>query len=409
MVIKNLSFRLTFQRSMIAGKRIPAFAILFFISFSVVHAQKTKTQLQKEKQQNLEKIEEVEKIISETSAKKKNTIGELNALNERIKEQEKLIASIKDEITLLDGDISENNEIIEALEDDLKKLRKEYASMLYAAQKANNSITRLSFLFSAKSFDQLVMRLQFIEHYNQTRKIQARQIVKVQHELSGQVRQIQTRRTEKSKLLDEGIAQNDELTELKDKQRSMVKSLEKQEKQLRKDLEETKKALALLDKKINEIILEEMEREARAARSRETVALSSSFEDNKSKFPWPVSGFVSQKFGRQNHPVLKGIILQNDGVNIQTKQNERVKSIFDGEVRSIAFIPTLGSTVIINHGEYFTVYSGLKEVYVKKGQKVTVNQEIGQILSNGEGISELRFQIRKNTTALDPQAWLRNM
>lgn len=394
---------------MIAGKQIPAFAILFFLSLSVVHAQKTKAQLQKEKQQNLEKIEEVEKIISETSAKKKNTIGELNALNERIKEQEKLISSIREEINLLDGDISENKEIIEALEDDLKRLRKEYAAMLYAAQKTNNSITRLSFLFSARSFDQLIMRLQFIEQYSETRKVQARQIVKVQNELAGQVRQIQGKRTEKSKLLDEGLKQNTELTGLKEKQKSMVKVLEKQEKQLRKDLEETKKALAVLDKKINEIILEEMEREAKAARSRETIALSSSFEDNKAKFPWPVSGFVSQKFGRQNHPVLKGIVMQNDGVNIQTKQNEKVKSIFDGEVRSIAFIPTLGSTVIINHGEYFTVYSGLKEVYVKKGQKVTVNQEIGQILSNGEGISELRFQIRKNTTALDPQAWLRNM
>src|SRR5690606_30674881 len=106
------------------------------------------------------------------------------------------------------------------------------------------------------------------------------------------------------------------------------------------------------------------------------------------KFPWPASGFISQKFGKQNHPVLKGIILQNEGVNIQTKQNEKVISIFDGEVRSIAYIPTLGNTVIINHGEYYTVYSGLKEVFVKKGQKVITNQEIGQILNNSEGISE---------------------
>lgn len=394
---------------MSAGKQILTLTILLLISFSVIHAQKTKAQLQKEKQQNLEKIKEVEKIISETSDKKKNSIGELNALNERIKEQEKLISSIKEEIKLLDGDITENNDIIEALEEDLQKLRKEYASMLYAAQKANNSITRLSFLFSARSFDQLIMRLQFIEHYGETRKLQAKQIVNVQDELSGQVKEIQGKRTQKSSLLKEGIAQNSQLTSLKEKQKALVRNLEKEEKQLRKDLDETKKALAALDKKINEIILEEMEREARAAKSKEVIALSSSFEDNKAKFPWPVSGFVSQKFGRQTHPVLKGIVLQNDGVNIQTRQNEKVKSIFDGEVRSIAFIPTLGSTVIINHGDYFTVYSGLREVYVKKGQKVTVSQEIGQILSNNEGISELRFQIRKNTTALDPQVWLKNM
>jgi septal ring factor EnvC (AmiA/AmiB activator) len=106
--------------------------------------------------------------------------------------------------------------------------------------------------------------------------------------------------------------------------------------------------------------------------------------------------------------VLKGIVLQNDGINIQTAQGEKVKSIFSGEVRAIAFIPTLGSSVIISHGEYFTVYSGLKDVSVKKGQKVTVNQDIGKVLVNSDGISELRFQIRKSTVALDPQAWLKN-
>jgi septal ring factor EnvC (AmiA/AmiB activator) len=136
--------------------------------------------------------------------------------------------------------------------------------------------------------------------------------------------------------------------------------------------------------------------------------LSSSFEENRSKFPWPVSGFVSQKFGRQEHPVLKGIVLQNDGINIQTKQEEKVKCIFEGEVRAVAFIPSIGTSVIISHGEYFTVYSGLKDVLVKKGQKVNLNQEIGQVQINSDGVSELRFQIRKSTVALDPQSWLKN-
>ncbi|HRX01294.1 MAG TPA: M23 family metallopeptidase, partial [Cyclobacteriaceae bacterium] len=105
---------------------------------------------------------------------------------------------------------------------------------------------------------------------------------------------------------------------------------------------------------------------------------------------------------------LKRIILQNDGINIQTKQNEKVKAIFDGEVRAVAFIPSIGNSVIISHGDYFTVYSGLKEVSVNKGQKVNTNQEIGQVLTNAEGISELRFQIRKNTTPVDPEQWLKN-
>lgn len=395
---------------MTAGKTILLLVILSLASFSA-SAQKTKAQLQKEKQQNLEKIKEVEKILSETTARKKNSLGELAAVNQRIRVQENLIQSIKSEIALLDGDIRENNGIIRALQDDLENLKKEYAAMLFAAQKANNGATRLTFLFSAQSFDQFAMRLRYMQQYGERRKLQVEAITSVQEELGYQVKEIEAKRSEKNDLLQQQVAENNNLINLKKKQNELVSALAKQEKSLRKDLEDTKKVLAALDKKINEIIKEEMERAAREANAKTNsaaVALSSSFEGNKSKFPWPANGFISQRFGRQNHPVIKGIVIQNEGINIQTKENEKVRSIFDGEVRYIAINPIIGYSIIVGHGEYFTVYSGLKEVYVKKGQKVTTNQEIGQVLSNADGISELRFQLRKNTTALDPQAWLKN-
>ncbi|MGC1244029.1 MAG: peptidoglycan DD-metalloendopeptidase family protein [Chryseosolibacter sp.] len=394
-----------------AGKWLLLLTLILACGFSVTAQKKTKSQLQKEKQDNVARIKEVEKILNETTAKKKNTLGELTALNQRIVEQQNLVDAIRKEITLLNSEIRENNDIIGVLDDDLDKMKKEYAAMLFAAQKASNSTTRLTFLFSSESFDQLVMRMRYMEQYSETRKLQAELIAQVQAELGQQVKQIESKREEKNLLLREGENENDNLASLKKKQFSLVKTLEKEEKQLKRDLEGTRKALAVLDRKINDIIKEEMEREALALRSSKSVniALSSSFEENKNKLPWPVStGFISQKFGRQNHPVLKGIVTQNDGVNIQTKENEKVKSVFDGEVRRVAFIPTLGSSVIINHGEYYSVYTGLKEVYVKTGQKVSTNQEIGQIISKN-GISELNFQIRKQFTALDPAVWLTNM
>lgn len=395
-----------------ADKNLLLVILWLFVGLAASAQHKTKTDLQREKQESVERIKEVERILTETSARKKNTLGELSALNQRIIEQQNLINSIRKEIALLNGEIRENTGIIDVLDEDLAQLKKEYGAMLFAAQKANNSTTRLTFLFSSKSFDQLAMRLRYMEQYSDARKLQAELITQVQAELSEQVKQIKNKREEKNHLLRQGEQENESLAALKKKQFNMVKVLEKEEKSLKRDLEKTKKALAVLDRKINDIIKEEMEREALALKSSKSVslALSSSFEENKKKLPWPVAtGFISQPFGRHNHPVLKGIVLQNDGVNIQTRQNEKVRSIFEGEVRSVAFIPTFGSTVIINHGEYYSVYTGLKEVYVKTGQKVSTNQEIGQIMSNNEGVSELRFQIRKQVTALDPQAWLRNM
>jgi murein hydrolase activator len=406
---------------MTAGK-IFTFILFIALVFSFdAFAQKSKSQLQKEKQQNLEKIKETEKILAETGEQKKNSIGELVALNQRIAQQEALIKSIQSEISLLDYDISENNQIIDALEQDLEKLKEEYTSMLFAAQKASGKVDKLTFLFAARSFDQLMMRLKYMEQYGKARQDQAVAIEKVQAILKEQVRVTEVKRGEKNNLLKDEVKENVQLTGLKQKQRTLVRSLEKQEKQLRKDLEATRKAIAELDDLIAKIIKEEIERAAREARERErenkknnravvdaSMTLSASFQDNKNKFPWPVSGFVSQKFGRQNHPVLKGIVIQNDGVNIQTKQGEDVRSVFNGEVSAVAFTPGIGSTVIIKHGEYFTVYTGLKEIAVKKGQRITTNQEIGKVLSNSEGISELRFQIRKNFDALDPQEWLKN-
>ncbi|MBL7872253.1 MAG: peptidoglycan DD-metalloendopeptidase family protein [Cyclobacteriaceae bacterium] len=397
---------------MTAGKSY-LFVLFLLISF-FAYPQKSKTQLQKEKQQNLEKIKETEKILVETGEKKENSMGELAAINQRILQQESLMKSIKSEISLLDYDISENNQLIDALERDVKKLKEEYSAMLLAAQKSSGKVDKLTFLFSAQTFEQLMMRLKYMEQYGKARQDQAEAIEKVQVVLKEQVRVTQVKRGEKNNLLSDEIKENNKLTNLKTKQRTIVRSLEKQEKQLRKDLEVTRKAVAELDNLIAKIIKEELERAAREARESKTntrdasVALSASFEENKNKFPWPVSGFVSQKFGRQNHPVLKGIVIQNDGVNIQTKQGEEVHSIFNGEVSRVAFTPGIGNTVIIKHGDFFTVYTGLKDIAVKQGQRVTTNQEIGNVLSNAEGISELRFQIRKNFDALDPQEWLRN-
>ncbi len=403
------------------------FLVLIFIGLSLpAPAQKggkSKAQLQKEKQQNLEKIKETERILDETAQQKKNTLGELSALNQRISQQEQLIGSIKSEISLLDRDINEDNDMIDALQSDVKNLKKEYASMVFSAQKANNKIDQLTFIFSSSSFDQLTMRLKYMEQYSKARKDQAEAIARTQKILENQIRQTETVKKVKNTLLGDEVKENKSLSSLKSKQKSVVQSLQKEERRLKNDIEDTKKAVAQLDRMIDEIIREEIaraEREEREARARATkpkvnessVALSASFEENKHKFAWPASGFVSQRFGKQNHPALKGIVINNNGINIQTRQDEKVKCIFNGEVRQVASIGVIGNSVIINHGDYYSVYAGLKEVFVKRGDKVSANQEIGQLMVSGDGVSELRFMIYKSTkpapTALDPQQWLRN-
>ncbi|MFN8845064.1 MAG: murein hydrolase activator EnvC family protein [Chryseotalea sp.] len=402
-------------------------SVLFILFASIsffCSAQKSKNQLQQEKQKNLLRIKEVEKIIAETSTNKKNTLGELAALNQRIQEQESLISSIQTEINFLTKEIGEDNSIITALEEDLIKMKEEYVAMLFAAQKASNSATRLTFYFSSSTFDQMVMRMRYMNQYGTLRKLQADQIVKTQNQLASQIQTTEIKRNEQNALLLDEEEEKKQLDGLKQKQKTLVKQLEKQEKQLRQEYNETKKAIAQLDKMIEDIIREEIakaEREAKAAaaknknkpnntntQSPEMVVLSANFEQNKNKLGWPTNGFVAQKFGRQNHPLLKGIVVESDGIRIQTGTNEPVKAVFDGEIRSISITPRFGTSIIIKHGTYFTIYVGLQQVKVKTGQKVKTNEEIGFVAANIEGISELRFQVFKGIDPQDPLLWLRD-
>ncbi|GHN00453.1 peptidase M23 [Cytophagales bacterium WSM2-2] len=405
---------------MIADRNIWIFCFCFLLPAVALSQKKNKSDLQRERQESLEKIKETEKILDETSQEKKTTIGELSALNKRIDQQESLIVSIKSEVNLLDADIEEDNQIIEALEKDVSNLKEEYSSMLFAAQKASGKTDKLMLLFASESFDQLLMRLKYMSQYGKARKEQTAAIEKTQTILSNQVKQTEAKRNEKQNLLNDELKQSERLTGLKQQQRKVVRSLEKEEKRLRRELEETRKAVNELDNMIAKVIKEELERLAREAKNRdkdkvkevasalEAVTLSTTFEENKKKFPWPVSGFVSQKFGKQTHPVLKGIEIQSDGINIQTKQSEPVHAVFNGEVSLIGFVQLYGNVIILSHGDYRTVYCGLKDVFVKKGQKVTTSDEIGRVRTRPDGVSELHFRLVKNTDDLDPEQWLKN-
>ena len=394
---------------MSANRRLTGvFLLLLLFLPALLFGQKTKEQLQKEKQENLRKIEQAERILKETAGEKQSTIGELNALNQRISVQQDLINSIRNEITLLNNEIDENNAIMSSLEEDVKRLKEEYGAMIYAAYKANTGFNKLTFLFSARSFNQFLMRLRYMEQYGDVRQQQARQIKRVQETLADQVTVIESRMSEKNILLADQLDRNEELAALKQDQSRIVRSLQQREKEIKKELEDTRKAVARLDKMINDIIKAEIEK-ARMAEKRTTEAatrLAADFAENKSKLPWPVSGFVTQKFGKQAHPVFKNVTQDNHWITIQTKKEEKVKSVFEGEITTVAFVPLIGNTVIVSHGEYYSVYAGLRDVYVRSGQKVTTSQELGNILTNKDGVSELKFEIRKNINPLDPQQWL---
>jgi septal ring factor EnvC (AmiA/AmiB activator) len=123
--------------------------------------------------------------------------------------------------------------------------------------------------------------------------------------------------------------------------------------------------------------------------------------------PWPVTkGFISDRFGRKPHPVLKGIYVENQGVDIQTTAGEGVRTVYAGIVQDVASMPGMNNVVAIQHGDYFTIYAKLRSVSVRVGQHVKAREAIGTVATDKNGVSEIQFQIWKEFTKLNPESWL---
>ena len=138
--------------------------------------------------------------------------------------------------------------------------------------------------------------------------------------------------------------------------------------------------------------------------------IANNFKANKGRLPWPVEkGAISLKYGDQPHPIYKTLIVHNSGVEITTENGSNARAVFGGEVTNVIVISPVNKAVMIQHGDFFTVYQNLSKVSVSKGDKVSAKQNIGQIRTSGDtGKTVLKFLILQNTTYNNPQSWLSN-
>ncbi|MCH7415136.1 peptidoglycan DD-metalloendopeptidase family protein [Belliella sp. R4-6] len=384
---------------------------------------KSRAQLEKEKEEVQKRLLEFNKILKQTAESKKTTIGQLNVVNKQLETRVTYIRTLSREVSLISKEISETENRIKSLENDLENLKEEYSQMVYTSSKLNQGLTMTTFIFSSSTFKQFYMRLKYLKQYTDARKKQVEQIELVTKNLAEQRIRLEDKKVEKQQVINQEEQQRRQLAQAKTKQQNIVSSLTKQEIDLRKKIIEAKKQQENLNNLIKRAIAEEIrkaEAEAKKTNSKSTkasgssipmtpevAALSNSFAGNKGKLPWPVeTGFVSKKYGTHPHPTLKGIVEDNDGVDIQTSPNSNVRSVFDGEVIKIGTIPGYGGTIVIKHGEYYTMYSKLKVVSVKTGDKVKAKQVLGQVYTNKDGIAEVHFETWKGLQPMNPSAWL---
>ena len=402
--------------------------LMFCIITSSTSFAQNKKDLENKKKELQKEISLTNKLLNETKKNKETTLDELVKLKSKINARQELISAIHQGIKLVNKQISETQQNITSLQTELEKLKKEYAKMIYYAYKNRSNFDKVMFIFSSSSFNQAYKRLKYIQQYSEYRKKQAEAIVKTQQELKEKIAQLEIDKQEKSALLSLEEQEKQKLAVEKAEQETTVQKLQTKEQELKSDLRKKEEAARKLQKAIEKIIEEEIRkaREAAAAAAKannkdpkntkttsfpmtpEALKLSNSFASNKGSLPWPVmEGVITDRFGQHPHPVLTGIIVNNNGIDISTTKGAIARAIFEGEVSSVAIIPGGGKVVMIRHGEYLSVYSYLSDVYVKKGDKVTTKQHLGTLVSEPDKAkTTVHLEIWKGMTKLNPEYWI---
>ena len=381
--------------------------IALLLSVPELKAQRSRASLERRKQESLRRIAESERILSKIQSIRKASIGQLNTLTQQIEAHISLIEALSEELLYLNGEISETSQVIQSLKKDLTRLREEYAKMVFWAYKNRTGVNQLTFLFSSESFRQFFLRMKYLSHYAEQRRVQLEAIQKVQRALDLQQKDLRSKRNNQEKVVQEEQRRRKRLISLKEEKEKLLQQLGHQSKELRSSLKSDRASIEKLDRLIKEIIARETNKKT-PSNPALLRRLSASFSQQKSRLNWPVSsGIVISKFGRQRHPVFKSIEQNNIGIEIQLPNSVAVRSVFEGTVSEIALIPGMNSVVIVQHGEYRTVYARLAQVQVSKGQNLLRNQQIASSYVNAQGSSDLHFEVWYKTQKLDPETWLR--
>lgn len=417
------------------------YVILFFVFllslFSFAQKTKSRAALESDKKKNLQKIAQVKKILNETQKEKQNTLGHIKAINQQIENQQNKIDLALEDIELIKVEMVEIQKAQRDLFKQLNALQTEYSATIYRESKNSNKLTKMGFLFSSGSVTELFLRYKYLEQYTENRKHQLLQIKKIGEMLKQRQRTLLQKKITQQNLINIVKIEAKSLEALREKQDLIVKDLNNKEKDLKGELEKSKEALANLNSVIsNAIEKEQKARKVPASRKEKQIEIeerekkilgdieskkavvkeaetaskpkkisSKNFGASKARLPWPVDGFVSDKFGVKNHPVLKGLKIDNNGIDIQSSPNAAVRAVFEGVVLDISQIPGLNNVVAIQHGDYYTVYANLENVNVSINQQVSLQQQIGTVAYK-DGSPEINFQIWHNFSKLNPEPWL---
>ena len=407
------------------------FFIVAFLSSGYLFSQKqTKDDLNQEKIRVDKEIKKTNKKLDKEKEKKESALVDLEKSQYKIENQKKKLYDLDVELKNIEISINESKKrienstkSIELNKIELRSIKEQYSKLIYQSYLWKNTYNESYFLLSSENLNQLYKRNKFLEEliFARSKRIiliqkKTRQIESEQKKLISNKDTLILEKIIQEKIVREQENEKDNLENEKTRNLEIINVIKKNEKFYQDLISEKIQESKDIESQIKKIIEEEIRISRENARKNPTespltpeyLELSNNFTNNKGKLPWPLEkGVIIGRYGKQKHPALSGVEIINNGIDISTDLGQDIRSVFDGSVSRIFFIKGKGKAVLINHGEYFTVYSALQDVIVKTGEKVFAKQKIGTIAKNQEDLyPKLHFEIWKDKETQNPSKWL---
>lgn len=421
--------------------------------FTAYSQQQTREDLERQRTQLKKEIEETEKLLLDNKTKTKENLLQYNLITKKVTLQDRVIDNINKDINILDDNIYKISKDIVRYDRLLDTLKQEYAKSMIYAYKNRSNYDFLNFIFSASDFNDAIKRISYLKSYRNFREMQGQNIVRTQNLRKNRIMDLNGTKEQKNQVLE---VQNKEFKVLEQQQKEkdrIVNELKKQGKQLndqiaakKKQMQKVSNAIAAAIKKAQEEARKAALAKAAAEKERlrkeaeksttskgtaetgvkkvtttiknptpvkqesvllnsENLALNENFEKNKGTLPWPLDrGIVLMHYGSNRLP--SGTVLDVTSVTISSDIGTSVKAVFDGTVTTVQQVEDM-QVVIIQHGRYFTTYSNLSGVTVRRGQQIKTGQIIGRVAANFDGVGAIDFYISNESSNYDPERWLR--
>ena len=389
--------------------------LLLIVLTSSSLSSQTKQDLENQKKQIQQDIKKIELKLKTNSKQKKLIVSNAEDINYKIKLQQNLINNINSQLNLILREIDRNENRLSDLKQRELILKDELSKMLLSAYKKKSNLNKLMFVFSSTSFQQAYKRIQYFKQYANFQNKTLSKIKINSNDIKNVIVVLDSQKTNKKLLIDENEKikrdLNIEYTDLN----NLIAEVNKNQKRYSAEIKQKQKLTREIDKKIQRLIEEALakakKKDGRFELTEEAKLISKNFNANKGKLPSPViRGSVVLGFGKQPHPIVKTTTIQSNGVRIRTSSDVEARTIFNGEVYSIIKSKNNTHTILIQHGNFFTVYKNLSDIYVKKGDKLKTKDSIGKIATdplNGQTI--LSFSIFNNGIPQNPRFWIYKM